>query len=294
MSGPLRPDGASDELGLAEVAWRLRTTLASAGDLSAPGNDAVLSGIRRRSQKRRRAKRVMGTSMASFVLVFATLLVIKGGQVAIQHDVARNAESPAVTPGAEGAGTTVPTGPSTTTKSTDNSNVAVGECPGGDRRACRSTAPPTTGPTSGAGTTVPGDPASSSTPTTQTPPVTGRTGPVGPPSTQTPPPATPPSTAISYASCPPLAEDPDCLSRARAGGEPRRVLIETPDPVNPAATVRRLFSVQAAPEPFWVETRTATSGLLQQCTVLNRVPAPEYYAAAQCTPGSTVPSTSQG
>jgi hypothetical protein len=295
MSGPLRPDGASDELGLAEVAWRLRTTLASAGDLSAPGNDAVLSGIRRRSQKRRRAKRVMGTSMASFVLVFATLLVIKGGQVAIQHDVARQAESPAVTPGAEGAGTTtVPNGPSTTTK--DHGNVVVGECPGGDRRACRSTTGPSTGPTAGPDTTVAGNPPSSSTPSTPSPPVTGAAGQSGVPSTgtQVRPPATPPVTTITYAPCPPLADDPDCLMRARSGGEPRRVLIESPDPANPSATVTRLFSASSTLSFVWVETRTATAGLLQQCTILTRVPAPEYYAVANCTPGSTVPSTSQG
>jgi hypothetical protein len=100
MSDPDAANGAADELGLASVAWRLRTTLADAADVSVRRHDDVLASIRGRSARRRRTKRALGTSLSAFALSITTLALIAGGRVVTDsNQLARNLEPPAVTPG---------------------------------------------------------------------------------------------------------------------------------------------------------------------------------------------------
>jgi hypothetical protein len=276
-----------DELGLAEVAWELRTTLASAGDVPVSGDERVLTTIRRRSTQRRRAKRVLSTSMAAFALSLSTLAVVKGGQVAIDHGIAGNAEPPAVTPGNGSDGgdptkVTEPTTPGTQARNRKGPNdckpdpqTGVVACqPNGQAEDPTSTAQGgTVDPTK---STVPGGP-------TPGPTVTSA------PSTVTPTTAAPTTTAQNGTgksfTCPDILadtvpSDPGCFKRHVDAGDNVSLLVQFYDPANTTKLVTRGWSYfpnenpavkLEAPDP-------PNRGLVWQCPTAEFVGVgPEWY-----------------
>jgi hypothetical protein len=216
MSG-VRPDGP-DELGLAEVAWQLRTTLADAGDVPVAGDERVLSAIRRRSTQRRRAKRVLSTSMAAFALSLSTLAVVKGGQVAIDHGIARNADPPAVTPanapeGGHGGGAPEATTPGTQARTRKGPNDCKPD-PHNGVVPCQPNGQPEDPTSTAQGGAV--DPTKPSVPDGPAPSPTS----TAPPTTNPPPTAAPPTqpnmlTGVTCEMITPDAEptDPACFKR---------------------------------------------------------------------------------